>query len=51
MNKVILFFVANLIAIHIAFSQGTAINTNGNAADSSAMLDVSSTGKGILVRE
>lgn len=31
-----------------SFSQGTAINTNGNPADNSAALDISSTVKGML---
>lgn len=32
-----------------SFSQGTAINSSGTAADNSAMLDVSSAGKGMLI--
>jgi len=51
-----IFLVANLVAINFAcltarqaFSQGVAINTTGAAANSSAMLDVSSTNKGVLV--
>ncbi|NTW32865.1 MAG: hypothetical protein HGB12_09605 [Bacteroidetes bacterium] len=32
-----------------SFSQGVAINTNGNAADNSAMLDVSATNQGMLI--
>ncbi|NTW31351.1 MAG: hypothetical protein HGB12_01730 [Bacteroidetes bacterium] len=32
-----------------SFSQGIAINTNGNAANNSAVLDISSTNQGILI--
>jgi len=42
----IVFFLFGSLNI---FSQGVAINTNGTAADNSAMLDVSSTSKGILI--
>lgn len=50
MNKSLLLTV--LIAIgsyYSASAQGMAINNSGSAADASAMLDVSSTSKGILV--
>ncbi|NTW31811.1 MAG: LamG domain-containing protein [Bacteroidetes bacterium] len=50
MKKLSVFLVANLIAINFAFSQGGAsINTTGNAAVNSAMLDVSSTNQGIRI--
>lgn len=49
MKKVLLFVFAEVIAVTFAFSQGTAINSSGNAADSSAILDVSSSTMGILV--
>ena len=39
----ILFYVTD------AFSQNVSINTTGNAADTSAILDISSTSKGLLV--
>jgi hypothetical protein len=37
------------LAMSAAFAQGVAINENGNAADPSAILDVSSTDKGVLI--
>jgi hypothetical protein len=37
MKKGTLFLAATLIAINFAFSQGTAINATGVAADNSAM--------------
>lgn len=49
MRKIILFLLANITAINLAFSQGMAINSTGTKADSSAMLDISSTAKGVLV--
>jgi len=49
MKKVILFLSAIVMVTNLAFSQGTSINTTGSAADNSAMLDVSSTTKGVLV--
>ena len=50
MKKVSIFLIANLVAINFVFSQnGVSINTTGAAANSSAMLDVSSTTKGILI--
>jgi hypothetical protein len=48
MQKVLLYLTVMAISLNIAFSQGTAINSTGNAADSSAMLDVSSAKKGVL---
>jgi hypothetical protein len=50
MKKLSIFLIANVIAINFAFSQnGVSINTTGNPADNSAMLDVSSTSKGLLI--
>ena len=50
MNKLLLLSLVNAIAINFAVSQtGVSINTTGAAADGSAMLDVSSTSKGILI--
>lgn len=49
MKKLSLFLLANAIAVNLAFSQGTAINSTGAAADSSAILDLSSTTKGTLI--
>ena len=46
MKKII--FIAAIIICVKSFSQSVAINTTGNAANSSAMLDVSSTNKGFL---
>jgi hypothetical protein len=46
MKKII--FLALIIAGLKSFSQSVAINTSGNAANTSAMLDVSSTNKGFL---
>jgi hypothetical protein len=37
------------ISTDVCYSQGLAINTDGSAADGSAMLDVKSTNKGVLV--
>lgn len=49
MKKSVLFALANVIVINFAFSQGTAINTNGAAADQSAILDLSSASKGLRI--
>jgi uncharacterized protein (TIGR02145 family) len=50
MKKLLFFIFANFIAINCIFSQnGVAINSNGNPADNSAMLDVSSTSQGMLI--
>ena len=44
------FLIANLAAINFAFSQnGVSINTTGTAANPSAMLDVSSANRGVLI--
>lgn len=49
MKKIIILF-ANVIAINFAFSQnGISVNSTGAAADNSAMLDVSGSGKGLLI--
>lgn len=47
-KKKILLIVFLLLSI-ISFPQGVAINTDGTVADGSAMLDVKSTNKGILI--
>ncbi|MDA3910564.1 MAG: hypothetical protein PF448_04315 [Bacteroidales bacterium] len=52
MNQIRLFFsllVLFLIVSNVSFSQGVAVNTDGSNADNSAMLDVSSNNKGMLV--
>jgi hypothetical protein len=50
MKKLLFFLLANSLIINFAFSQnGVSINTTGNPADNSAMLDVSSTSKGLLI--
>jgi len=57
MKKLSIFLLANSLIINFAcltarqaFSQnGVSINTTGNPADNSAMLDVSSTSKGLLI--
>ncbi|UAY53451.1 hypothetical protein [Ferruginibacter albus] len=46
--KVAAILIASLFNVK-AFSQSVSINTNGVAADSTAMLDVSSTKKGLLI--
>jgi hypothetical protein len=46
MKKII--FIAAIMACFKSFSQNVAINTNGATANTSAMLDVSSTSKGFL---
>ena len=43
-----LLFAALLLTLRVAVAQ-VAINGSGSAADNSAMLDVSSTSKGVLV--
>lgn len=51
MKKMILFAITITLlgtGIHVK-SQGVAINTNGSSADVSAMLDVSSTDRGMLI--
>ncbi len=50
MKKLSIFLLSNLIFINFTFSQsGVSINTTGNPADNSAMLDVSATGRGLLI--
>lgn len=44
-----LFFFSLILFTSDSFSQGLSVNTSGTAADTSAMLDVSSTTKGMLV--
>ncbi len=48
MKKLFFFFLAILISV-LALSQNVAINNDGSAADPSAMLDVKSTTKGMLI--
>ncbi|MEI6765663.1 MAG: glycine-rich protein [Bacteroidota bacterium] len=49
-SKVIfLFFTVLLLSQFSAKAQGTAINNTGSSADPSALLDVSSTNKGVLI--
>lgn len=48
MKKVFLFFCLVMSASSF-FAQGVSINESGSAADASAMLDVSSSNKGVLV--
>ncbi|MCC6600038.1 MAG: tail fiber domain-containing protein [Crocinitomicaceae bacterium] len=49
MRNVIL-FVVFVFSVSVAFSQGSvSINTNGDQPDNSAMLDISSTTKGLLI--
>jgi len=49
MKNLLFILLANLLVINIAFAQGVSVNTTGAAADTSAMLDVSSFTKGVLV--
>jgi len=50
MKKILFFLLSNSLIINFAFSQnGVSINATGNPADISAMLDVSSTTKGLLI--
>ena len=50
MKRLIFILVVNVIGINFAVSQtGVSINTTGVAADKSAMLDVASSSKGILI--
>jgi hypothetical protein len=44
-----IFFLVLIIACLKSFSQNVAINTTGNAANASAMLDVSANNKGLLI--
>lgn len=48
-GHIILLLVWMTFIVSNAFSQNVSINTTGNAADTSAILDVSSTSKGILI--
>lgn len=49
MKKITLLSAAFLFTVNLVFPQGTAINTTGAAADQSALLDLSSTTKGIVI--
>jgi len=48
MKTLILSLTLLLLSLGTIFAQGVAINTSGATADTSAMLDVSSTTKGFL---
>ncbi|MDD3877436.1 MAG: hypothetical protein PHT69_12510 [Bacteroidales bacterium] len=48
-TKLVLFFVLMVCVQNIFSQQGVAINTSGQAAHNTAMLDVSSTEKGLLI--
>jgi hypothetical protein len=45
----IVLFISSLASINLSYAQGVAVNTDGSTADPSAVLDVKSTAKGILV--
>src|SRR5678810_804073 len=49
MKKIIVLAVLTCCFIATAFSQNVSINTDGSAADNSAMLDIKPTGKGLLI--
>src|ERR1700749_3905541 len=49
MRKISLIIVLVILCSSTSFSQSFAINTTGTAADASAMLDVTSTTKGMLI--
>jgi hypothetical protein len=48
MKILTLFITAVLLSVGMTFAQGVGINSDGSPADSSAMLDVKSTNKGLL---
>ena len=45
----IILFISSLVSINFGYAQGVAVNTDGSTADPSAVLDVKSTGEGVLV--
>lgn len=45
----VLIFIASVFSCIFSFSQGISINSSGNAPDNSAILDVSSDSKGVLL--
>ncbi|MBK8495514.1 MAG: hypothetical protein WAR78_00310 [Ferruginibacter sp.] len=47
--KITVSFLLTLLAYHTAVSQNVAINSTGNMPDSSAILDITSSGKGLLI--
>lgn len=49
MFKKLILSASFLLATHTAFSQGVAINEDNSSADASAILDVKSTTKGLLI--
>ena len=48
-TNTLLFICMNVMISISTFSQSVSINTTGNAADTSAMLDITSTNKGFLM--
>lgn len=49
MKKLTIFFSALLFIVCVAKAQSVAVNTDGSTADGSAILDVKSTNKGLLI--
>jgi hypothetical protein len=49
MKILTIFITAVLLSFGMTFAQGVGINSDGSPADSSAMLDVKSTNKGLLI--
>ena len=49
MKKLSIFLSALLFTVSVAHAQSVAINTDGSVADASAILDVKSTAKGMLI--
>lgn len=49
MHKILSLTVIGCLLLTIAKSQGVAINSDGSAPDTSAMLDVKSSNKGVLI--
>jgi hypothetical protein len=45
----IILFISSFTSINFCYAQGVAVNTDGSIADPSAILDVKSTGQGVLV--
>jgi len=45
----IILFVSSIVSVNFCYAQGIAVNTTGNTADPSAMLDINATNKGVLV--
>ena len=49
MKKIFLSAIAGIACMHLVHAQSVSINTDGSAADGTAMLDIKSTTKGVLV--